>query len=182
MNQEVFARFLELLSPDPEEAGHRYTRLHKKLFDYFSFKGISDSEDAADDTIDRAVAKVDGGAIVPDVEKYCFGIARNIARERLRLMNRENKAFQEYLDGLNSSSAEQVERIYLVLKPCFEELDAEDRELLLMYCQEIQGRARAEHRRQVAATLNLTMLALRVRVTRLRSNLADCVRKRLKLI
>ena len=178
MNPEVFARFLQLLSPDTEEAGRRYTSLHKKLTGFFSLKGVSDPVSAADETIDRAVLKVDAGAVVPDVEKYCKGIARNIAKERLRLLQREYTAFTKFLEDLGNSSAEQVERIYNILKPCFEQLAVEERQLLLAYCHETQGRARAEHRRRLAETMKMTLLALRVRVTRLRNNLTDCVRKR----
>ena len=50
MNAEMFARFLEFLAPDTEEAGRRYTRLHKKLTGFFRMKGISDPESAV--TID----------------------------------------------------------------------------------------------------------------------------------
>jgi DNA-directed RNA polymerase specialized sigma24 family protein len=178
VNSENFARFLELLSPDTEEAGRRYTCLQKKLQGYFSLKGISDPEDAADETLDRAILKISSGTIVPDIDNYCRGIARNIVKERLRLMKRENAAFHQYVEDLGASSAEQVERIYNLLQPCFEQLAVEDQQLLLMYCEEIQGRARAEHRRQVAATMKITMLALRVRVTRLRTSLSDCVQKR----
>jgi hypothetical protein len=178
LNPEVFARFLQLLSPDSEEAGRRYTVLHKKLMGFFAMKGLPDPVSAADETIDRAVLKVDAGAVVPDVEKYCLGIARNIAKERSRLVQREYTAFHGFIEDLNNSSAEQVERIYSILKPCFEQLAVEERQLLLMYCHEIQGRARAEHRRKLAETMKLTLLALRVRVTRLRNSLTDCVRKR----
>jgi hypothetical protein len=179
---EDFARFLELLSADPDEAGLRYTRLHKKLLDYFCFKGISDPEGTADETLDRALSKITAGAVVPDVEKYCFGFARNIVKERLRMMKRETATFHSYIEGLAASSAELIEKIHNLMKPCFEQLAVEDQKLLLIYCQEIEGRARAEHRRQVAATMNISMLALRVRVTRLRSNLNDCVQKQLKLV
>lgn len=178
VNPEVFARFLELLSSDAEEAGRRYTALHKKLIGFFSIKGVSDPVSAADDTIDRAVLKIDAGTVVPDVEKYCIGIARNIAKEKSRLMHRENSAFRKFVEDLSNSSAEQVERIYSILKPCFEQLGVEERRLLLAYCHEIQGRARAEHRRRLAETMKMTVLALRVRVTRLRNSLTDCVRNR----
>ncbi len=178
MNPEVFARFLQLLSPDTEEAGRCYTRLHKKLIGFFSMKGLSDPVSAADEAIDRAVLKIDAGAVVPDVDKYCLGIARNIAKERSRLRQRESTAFHKFVEDLSNSSADQVERIYKVLKPCFEQLAVEERQLLLAYCHEIQGRARAEHRRRLAETMKLTLLALRVRVTRLRNSLTDCVRRR----
>jgi hypothetical protein len=175
---ELFARFCELLAPDPEEAGRRYTCLHNKLTGFFRMKGISDPESAADEAIDRAVLKIGAGAIVPDVNKYCLGIARNIAKERYRLMQREISALQRFIRELSHSSVEQVERIYSILKPCFEQLSVDEQQLLLAYCNEIKGRARANHRRQLAETKKITVLALRIRVTRLRNSLTDCVRKR----
>jgi len=175
---EFFARFWELLAPDPEEAGSRYTCLHKKLIGFFRMKGISDPESAADDTIDRAVLKIGAGAVVPNVNKYCLGIARNIAKEKHRLMQREISALQKFIRALSNSSVEQVERIYGILKPCFEQLTGDEQELLLAYCKEIKGQARAKHRCELAETKKITVLALRIRVTRLRNILKDCVRKR----
>lgn len=174
---ESFARFLECLSPDIEEAGRRYTRLHEKLIGFFNMKGISDSPGAADETIDRAAIKVFAGTIVPDMSSYCLGIARYIVKERLRHVQREGAAFRNFIEHFTDSSAEQVERIYRVLKPCFEQLTAKDQELLATYCQIIRGSARVEHRRQIAETMQTTMLALRMRVTRLRKILTDCVKK-----
>ena len=86
MSPEDFARLLALLSPDAEEAVRRYAVLHKKLTGFFIMKGISDPMDAADETLDRAVLKIVAGAIVPNLDSYCFGIARNLARERRRVM------------------------------------------------------------------------------------------------
>lgn len=178
VNREALERFLKLLSPDIEEAGRCYTALQEKLIHFFRLKGVSDPVSAADETLDRAALKIDAGAVVPDVPKYCFGFARNIAKEKTRLRQRENSSFHKFIEDLSNSSAEQVERIYSILKPCFEQLAVEDRQLLLAYCHEIRGRARAEHRRQLAETKNTTVLALRVKVTRLRNSLTDCVRKR----
>ena len=178
MNSEMFARFLELLAPDGEEAGRRYTRLHKKLTGFFRLKGISDPESAANEAIDRAILKIAAGATVPDAEKYCLGIARNIAKERYRRVRREDHALRKFIQGLNQSSVEQVERIYAVLKPCFEQLATDEQQLLLAYCNDIQGRARAQHRRALAEARKLSVLALRIRVTRLRNSLAECVRRR----
>jgi hypothetical protein len=173
---EAFKRFLESLSLDTEEAGRRYMRLHEKLVGFFNMKGISDADGAADETIDRAVIKIAAGTPVPDVNNYCMGIARYIAKERMRYVQRESSAFRNFIEHLANSSEERVERIYLILKPCFEQLGNEEQSLLAAYCQVIRGSARIEHRRQMAETMNTTMLALRIRVTRLRKILADCVR------
>jgi len=178
VSPEDFARILALLSPDAEEAGRLYTSLHKKLTGFFGMKGIPDPLTAADETFDRAVLKIGAGTIVPDVGKYCLGIARNIARERRRFMQRETLAFHKFIEDVDDFPVTQLERIYGILKPCFEQLAVEDQQLLAAYCQQIQGRARAEARRQLAETMKVTMLALRVKVTRLRHRLTDCVQKR----
>lgn len=178
VSSDAFSRFLESLSPDAEEAGRRYARLHKKLVGFFSLKGIYDPASAADETIDRAALKIAAGAPVPDADKYSLGIARNIAKEKYRSAQRESTTFLTFIENLADAADEEVERIYQVLKPCFEQLSSEEQQLLLAYCQVLQGRARAEHRRQLAEAMTTTVLALRMRVTRLRSNLTDCVTKR----
>lgn len=177
VGHEAFARFLESLSSDPEEAGRLYTRLHEKLVRFFSLKGISDPESAADETMDRAALKITAGTAVPDVTTYCLGIARNIIKEKYRSQPRENSSFVKFIENLPDAANEQVERIYRTLKPCFEQLAMEEQNLLVAYCQIIRGRARAENRRRLAERMKTTMLALRMRVTRLRSGLADCVKK-----
>ena len=178
VNPEHFARFLELLAPDPEKAAQRYESLHKKLTGFFRIKGIPDPESAAHETLDRAVAKIGAGAVVPDVDKYCLGIARNIAKEIYRLMRREELVHQRFVADLSNSSADQVERIYGILKPCFELLAVKDQQLLLAYYRDIRGQARAKYRRQLADTEKISVLALRIRVTRLRRILEDCAQKR----
>lgn len=179
MSPEDFTRFLERLSPDREEAGHRYLNLlNKKLAGYFGMKGVSDPAEAAEETIERAAVKIAAGANVPDVERYCLGIARNVALERWRLNRREDVAFRQFADGLNDDSSVEVERIERILKPCFDRLGDEDRELLLSYCRMPEGMSRAEQRRQLAEEMQTTVLALRIRISRLRTKLAECVEGR----
>lgn len=177
MDQEAFKLFLAALSPEEEEAARLYTKLHQKLVGFFNFKGLTDPVSAADESIDRAAVKLRNGAHVPDMEKYCLGIARFIVKERLRHAQREHLSFFRFTETLADSSDEQVERIYRVLKPCFEQLTEEERDLLVEYCKVLRGRERAEHRRQLALKRKTTVLALRMRVTRLRDGLSDCVKK-----
>jgi hypothetical protein len=179
MNSDDFTRFLELLpsTRDGEDRGSCYIRLYRKLEGFFAMKGVRDPVGAAAATIDIAVRKVAEGTPVPDAEKYCMGIARNIAKERLRKEHREAKAFLEFIEDLDNNSGEQVARIDQILKPCFELLAAEDQEMLVAYCQVWRGRARAEHRRELAVRMKTTVPALRMQVTRLRKELTDCVGK-----
>lgn len=178
MSPDEFASFLEHLSPDAEEAGRLYMSLQKKLIGFFKLKGVSETGKAADDTLERAAVKIYAGTPVPDVGKYCLGIARNIVREYLRIEQREKSAYMHFVEDLNDNSDEEIEKIERVLRPCFEQLSDEERVLLQNYCQVLRGRARAEHRRKLAETMKTTVLALRMRVTRLRVILSECVRKR----
>jgi len=177
MTPEDFARFLQFLSPDEGEACRLYARLHKKLVGFFVLRGVSEPTSAADDSIDRAALKIIAGAPVTDAEKYCLGFARNIAHERERLERRESSVFQRFIENLADGADEEIERINRVLKPCFAQLSAKDQELLRAYCQLIRGRARAEHRRQMAERMRTSVQGLRMQVTRLRSVLADCVKR-----
>lgn len=180
MNSEDFTRFLELLASTSggEDGASCYCRLHRKLEGFFTMRGISDPADAADATITVAVRRIAEGAPVPDAWKYCMGVARNIVRERLRVERRESKAFVRFIEDLDNDSGEEVARINQLLSPCFEVLADEDRSLLVAYCRVMRGRARAEHRRELAASMKTTVTALRMRVNRLRETLTECVEKR----
>jgi hypothetical protein len=175
---QFFASLLTFLDPDdPDEASRRYLRLHQRLAGYFRMKGMYDPVNDADDALDRAGEKIEKGQEIPDIDRFCMGIARNIVHERLRHKKREESAFLKFLNYSQDSSTEAtVDRIINVMKPCFEQLPADDQNLLTSYCKVPPGLDRAEHRRQLAKSLDSTIAALRIRVTRLRRNLANCVK------
>lgn len=178
MSPDEFARFLEHLSPDAEEASRLYMRLEKMFTGFFKMKGVSEAGRAADDTLDRAAVKIYAGAPVPNVESYCRGIAYNVLHEYWRRERREQTVYQRFIEDLNNDSDEEIERIERLLQPCFEQLSDEERGFVQDYCQVLRGRARAEHRRQLAETMKTTVQALRMRMTRLRGILSECVQKR----
>jgi hypothetical protein len=174
----VFASLLTFLCPeDPDEANRRYMRLHQKLAGYFRLRGMLDPSNDADDALDRAGKNIVKGVSIPDIDRFCIGIARNIVLERLRQRRREESAFLQFLNHSQDNSTEaMVDRITNLMKPCFEKLDADDQDLLKSYCWVPAGVDRAEHRRQLAERLQLKIEALRIRVTRLRRGLENCVK------
>lgn len=178
VNCEAFKRFLGFLSPDLDEAGCLYHLLHKRLVGFFSTKGDSDPYDAADVTIDRAALKIADNTPVSDVNNFCLGIARYVFKERLRYTQREISSFINFVENLPTVPVEEIEKFYDVLRHCFEKLTVSDQELLVAYCKVFRGRARAEHRRRLAESMKVSVQSLRMRVTRLRSVLTDCVQKR----
>lgn len=155
-------------------------RLEKKLVGLFGMKGISDTAGATHETIKRTAEKIAGEANVPDVERFCLGIARNIAKEWWRRERREEEAFRRFIESLADDPAEEVARIEHLLKPCFERLKDEEQQLLTDYCSIPKGVSAAEHRRQLADKLKLTSVALRIQISRLRDRLEECVEGRLK--
>lgn len=175
---KFFTVLLNFLCPDDaDEACRRYLRLHQKLAGYFRLKGMSDPVRDADDALDRAAEKIEKGLDIPDIDRFCIGIARNIVLERLRQKKREESAFLKFLALNQDNSTEAlVHRITNLMKPCFEQLPQDDRNLLTSYCKVPPGLDRAEHRRQLAQSLKSTIAALRIRVTRLRRGLENCVR------
>jgi hypothetical protein len=175
---QFFASLLTFLCPDdPDEASRRYLRLHQKLAGYFRLKGMYDPVNDADDALDRAAEKIVKGHNIPDIDKFCIGIARNIVHERLRHKRREESAFLKFLTNSQDNSTEAlVDRITNLMKPCLEQMPADDRNLLTAYCKVPPGIERSEHRRQLAAALDSTISALRIRVTRLRRGLQNCVK------
>ena len=169
---------LEALCPDdPDEANRRYIILHQKLVGYFQLKGMIDPFQDADETLDRAGQKIANGVPVPDINRFCLGIARNIVLERLREKKREESAFRRFIDYYHDNTTEiMVDRIMNLMKPCFEQLSADDRDLLNSYCKIPEGSSRAEHRRNLAERLKSSISALRIRITRLRRDLENCVK------
>jgi hypothetical protein len=176
--RQSFAALLGFLCPDdPDEANLHYLRLHQKLAGYFRLRGMSDPVSDADDAVDRAGQKIIAGVDIPEIDRFCFGIARNIVLERRRKKKREESAFLQFVDHIQDNSTEVlVDRITNLMKPCFERLPNDDRDLLTSYCRVPPGCPRAEHRRQLAEGLSSTIAALRIRVTRLRRALEDCVK------
>ena len=145
---------VSLSGDDPDEAIAVYLRLHQKLTGYFRLKGTYDPVNDADETLDRAGEKIVKGQHIPEIEKFCMGIARNIVHERLRNKKREESAFLKFIDHSQDKSTEaMVDRITNLMKPCFEQLPEDDRNLLMSYCKVPPGVDRAEHRRQLAASL-----------------------------
>lgn len=176
--REFFAALLAFLCPDdPDEASRRYLRLHQKLAGYFRLKGMYDPVNDADDALDRAGEKIVQRHNIPDIDRFCMGIARNIVHERLRHKKREESAFLKFLEYSHNNSTEAVvDKITNLMKPCFEQLPQDDRDLLTSYCKVTPGSERAEHRRQLAAAHELSISALRIRITRLRRGLENCVK------
>jgi len=176
VNAHPFTALLAFLGPeDTDEANNHYLRLHNKLAGYFRLKGMSDPVSDADDALERAGKKILEGVPIPDIDRFCMGIARNVVLERSRNRRREESAFLHFFEYSQNDNS-LLDRITNLMKPCFARLRQDDRDVLNSYCKVPPGKSRAEHRRELAESLNSTIAALRIRVTRLRRELEECVK------
>jgi hypothetical protein len=58
LTEESFESLLSWLAPERESAGRRYEDIRQALVKIFTWRGIPEAEDMADETINRVAQKV----------------------------------------------------------------------------------------------------------------------------
>jgi DNA-directed RNA polymerase specialized sigma24 family protein len=173
LSAESFARLLERLHPDTEQAAHEYERLRRSLVKFFDWRGATPPDECADEALDRLAHKLHE-VTVQDLRKYVHGIARIVALERQR-----GPAFSSIDDAPQSvlaaaAPADEGSRLHDCFDRCLAALPEDARSLLLRY-YEGERSAKIANRRQMASRLGVTESALRNRVQRLRDRLEECM-------
>lgn len=173
ISADSFARFLDRLHPDPEQAAQEYERLRRALVKFFDWRGVWPADECADEVLDRLALKLHDTE-VRNVQQYMHGIARLVALERRRA-----PAFSSIDETPHAAIAAPAPREDgTPLEDCFDrclaELPEESRRLLLRY-YEGERSAKIANRRRLASMLGVTENALRSRVQRLRDHLEQCV-------
>lgn len=170
LTQESFDRLLAWLGPGSEEAGRRYEEIRRSLIKIFTCRGCHESEDLADETINRVVAKL------PDIEAdytgeralYFYGVANKVHLEYLR------RRPAPPAPPPAPAPSEEEEREYECLLHCVGGLSSDHRELVLQYYRE-EKRAKIDNRKHLADRLGIALNALRIRAYRIRLGLQKCV-------
>jgi DNA-directed RNA polymerase specialized sigma24 family protein len=188
LTSEAFEHLLAALSPHREVAGEQYEQIRATLVLFFTFRGASDPHELADETINRAAGRLHLGAIISTQNpvSYFYGIARNVWREMrarpvvtepLEVSFSPHRATslnpQEVLE--QEEQAQQAERRLQCLGRCLQKLSAADRELMLAYYQGT-GSDKIENRQELAAHFNISLKTLRNKTSRLRGQIAECVK------
>ena len=174
VSADTFARLLERLHPEPDEAALEYERLRSRLVRFFDWRGIWPPDECADDVLDRLASKLDEIA-VEDVAKYVFGIARFVALERRRAPVLASIDDHPRAALALAAPGEEASVLQDCFDRCLSELPDDSRSLILRY-YERERAAKISNRRRLASLLGLTDNALRSRVQRVRERLERCVR------
>lgn len=178
LTMEIFQNLLSVLSSDPEEAGRIYEQLRAGLIRFFYYRGCSDAEVLADETINRVAAKLDlYDPSRSKISSYFYGFASNVLHEYRRRQSREQPIGEMDLAAkqIEYESDENLERL-ACLRECTTKLKAKDAELIKEYYG-AEGSTRKAVRNSIGLKLGLSVGALHTRVFRLKVELRKCVEK-----
>ncbi len=174
LTQEDFDALLAWLDLNRDQAGISYEKIRQGLIRYFYFKGCSDAEDLADETINRVIKKIPTLEKNPDY-KYVtifYGFASNIYLEELRRKKNKVTIEADFPYKIQENDEERQE----CLDECLKNLENEERQLLLEYYAKDKS-DKFEHRRKLAESIGLTANAMHVKIHRLRFALKKCIEK-----
>lgn len=178
LRAEEFDALLRQLGPDREGAGVRYEQLRQRLLAVFTYRGCSNPEDLADETMDRVARRLSERPVEfdgTDPTPFILGVAWNVARESFRRRHTvplpDDWDPAEPFDDEKAADAEQGQRE--CLERCLGTLPVKHRDLLLQYYSE-DRRARITGRSMLARRLAVSPNALRLKVHRLAIALRGC--------
>lgn len=188
--ESSFVALLEWIDQGLDSKGEAYLQVRQRLVSYFDRKNCLNSDDLADETLNRVQRRLEelGSIQTESPVKFCYTVAKYVFLEHLR-SGRAKEVSDEFVDSAASRQApndfakeeeeRQREMTLACLERCVAELDAERREMVIGYYYGEQ-RAKIENRRRLAAKFGVTMNALSIRTFRIRERLEICVRRCMK--
>lgn len=186
INQSAFERLLGWLDKGKTSDGQNYLEMRQRLVAYFDRKNCLNSDELADETLNRVARRLEEGNIEAETPaKYCYITARYIFLESLRGTEKTHLPLDEVLQKTQrqelvakeqSEEKELKEKMLDCLEKCTGELDASSRELIVSYYFG-EERIKVENRRKLAQSLGISANALSIRACRIRDRLENCVGK-----
>ena len=170
---------LARLHHDEGCAWQEYDKLRQKLVMFF--EPHLEAPELAAEVLDRIARKSE---CINNIVEFAFGVARNLRKETLRsalhvvhledeeqLVSKDGNPERDFLVASDAACKREC------LKQCLQQLSPDDRKLILSYYPP-DDEGLEQHRRQLAEETGMNWGALRTRVVRLRSRLAECCSQR----
>ena len=186
LTSEALDRLLRFLDQNREHAAQKYEDLRQMLVTFFEFRGLTNTDQLADETINRVARRLsEGEQIEASPGTYFYAVARNVWREQLAKPDLSSALDEVSARLLADDPAAQLareaecterERRLECLERCLAELPAESRDLVINYYRGEKS-SRIEARKELAEQLGIQPNALRIRLCRLRDKLERCVTK-----
>lgn len=176
-DQDEFDALLAWLDPDRSRAGTiLYEEIRVKLIKIIVRRQCYVAEELADETINRVSHKVKD--IAPDYvgnpALYFYGVLKKVYQEWLKWLKDQKLRLDRMPPPRPPEPSEDVERVHGYLERCRQELDFEDREVILTYYEHDKG-AKIAHRKKMADGLGITLNGLRMRIHRINRELKKCI-------
>ena len=175
LTSESLNLLLAKFSEDKRQAAVAYTNLRDSLVRFFTLRGDHEPEAAADETLDRTALKVAERAPIDNITKYSFGVARLIFLERLRHAQKEKNAAEGFYTGKQVFLIEAETDDFKFFRECFNRLPDDDRNFLQIYFTDAPYEKLIETRRRLTDESGVSINQIRVKVSRLRKRLENCV-------
>ncbi len=184
LTQASLDALLGFLGAGSDDSAESYRRLRGRLVKVLEIRVLeyrlrAAPEDLADEAIFRVADKLERGLEIhsKDPFTYFYGVARRVLLEASRKERKDGVSLDERAQEVPAPAPEPAdEQRYGCLDECLGQLAGDERELILQFYQADRGRRRILHRKQLAARLDLTVNALRIRAHRLRQRrLGPCV-------
>jgi RNA polymerase sigma factor (sigma-70 family) len=186
LTEEGLDKLLAYLDLDRELAAEKYEDVRQLLIAYFEFRGCVDVENLTDETINRVTRRMGEGKEIyaKDPSSYFYGVARNVFREYLQKKERMTSSLDdlpeghllEYPNQLRQAEAERLgrEKQLHCLDTCLQILSTEDQELIRFYYHG-EKQTKIKNREALAVRLAIGINALRLRASRIRAKLEQCI-------
>jgi len=174
LTKDALDRLLHWLDRDRDRAGQRYEQIRSGLIKVFLCRGSVDPEELADETINRVARKVQelAESYVGDPALYFYGVAKMVHLEYSR-----RKLVAPHPPPPDIE--EETDLRYECLEQCMQKLSAKNRELILAYYEHETG-AKIDRRKELADQMGITTNALWIRAHRIKKDLQNCVKQRLR--
>lgn len=175
LTSEALEKLLNAFSDDQTSAATAYAELRDSLVRFFQLRGLSDADEAADETLDRIPERINQNTKNEDVKFIAFSIAKFVFLETIRKEQKQKAAANGYYEKLPVPRLLGETDGFEPLRDCFKSLYDRERALLLEYFADLPPDRLAAHRQRMADREQMDLNALRNRISRLRRRLEDCV-------
>mgnify|MGYP000893565519 CR=1 FL=1 len=188
LTPETFARLLAALHPERAQAAEQYEHIRQSLLVFYTFRGAPDPLELADETINRVARRLTEGQEIftQNPVSYFYGVARNVWREVVArpVLNQplddplpldKQISLNPHELLMQAEDRRAFEHRLNCLEKCLLKLPPQDRDLMLAYYQGT-GSAKIENRQDLATQFGISLKTLRNKTSKLRSELATCVR------
>jgi len=177
LTADAFAKLLDRLGDDREQAGEKYEDLRRTLIRFFQWRGAPFPEEHTDESLNRVARKLGEGVEIKNIGGYCHEVARLVCLEALKGPHSRRAPLDEVkLEATvpDTTDAAEREQWLTCLEDCLNVLPSDSRQLITEYYQDEKS-GRINRRQALAARLGLRRDALANRAQRVRDKLEQCV-------